>query len=425
MRSLAGLVLLALAVPASAQADWGAPISLSPAARDTYTLGVAADSRDRPAVLLATRMTRGGWSVGLRTGDMRGRLGARVQITTSRNGVEGAGLFAGRNGDLVAGWLQIINGTRRPVVATGPGLVNRQVLAPGPRSTQVLRMAANRRGDAVAAFWRYSGQVYSIYAAYRPAGARFGAPQLIATGRVSNPAVSIDEDGNAVVAWTEPTAARVAERAAGSDAFAAPVAVPSPPRPNSEAAVAIEGGHVAVSWIVGTISAPRTVLVAERPTATAAFAAPVSVNGSGARIPHWINPSISLVDGQLLVAWVQGVPHTVTHDRAALAIRSGASPWRAPVLRGVAAPGHVYRVGLLARAAGRPPILAMTTSRAFHLRLLTASVRSDATLGPSRSLATGGDAGFAPWLAQGARDAWLATERALGSRHQALLFRSG
>ena len=70
----------------------------------------------------------------------------------------------------------------------------------------------------------------------------------------------------------------------------------------------------------------------------------------------------------------------------------------------------------------------MTTSRAYHFGLATATLRDDATLGPSRALATGGDAGFAPWLAQGRHRAWLATERTVGSgphaHRQALLFRS-
>ena len=184
-----------------------------------------------------------------------------------------------------------------------------------------------------------------------------------------------------------------------------------------------------MTWIEGAISGPRTVRVAERPTASAPFAAPVAIDAPDVRIPHWVTPVASLVGGQALVAWIQGAAHTTAHDRAALAMRSGDGPWQAPIVRGVHGPAHVYEVELLARAAGRPPILAMTTSHGFHLGQATATVRDDRTLAPNRPVPTGGDAGLLPWLAQGGRHAWLATERVLGSsshpRHQALLFRSG
>jgi hypothetical protein len=427
VRLLPAILILLLAAPTVARADWGPARPLSPADGNSYVAGLAVDGRERPAVLLETRRSRG-WSLGLRRTDRSGRLGAPVQVAATRNGVEGAGLFAGRGSDLVAGWLEIVNGSRRPVVATGPRLADRQVLAPGPRSTQFMRMAADRRGDAVVAFWRYDAQVYSIYASYRPAGGGFEAPQLLATGNVSNPVVAIDQHGAAAVAWTDRAGAHVAARSAGAGAFDPAVTVPGGRRPASEPGVAIEGGRVVVSWIVGAISGPRIVLAAERPSATAPFAAPAAVSADNVRIPHWINPRVSLVGGQALVAWVQGVPHTSTHDRAALAIRTGGGAWQPPILRSVRAPAHVSAVNLLARAPGRPPIVAMTVSRAFRYRLLTASLRADGTLGPSRPLATGGPAGYTPWLAQGAHHAWLATERTLGTgRHmhlQALLFRS-
>jgi hypothetical protein len=426
VRALTILLLLGLLVPSVAAADWGPARALSPTDRETYVAGLAVGSPDRPAVLLETRRA-GGWSLGLRTSDGRGGMRAPVQIASTRNSIEGAGLFAGRGSDLVAGWLEIVNGSRRPVVATGPRLADRQVLAPGPRSTQVMRMAADRRGDAVVAFWRYDSNVYSIYAAYRTAGGRFGAPQLVATGSVSNPAVAIDQDGAAAVAWTDRDGAHVAERRAGATGFDPAVAVPDARRPASEPGVAIEGGRIVVSWVVGPISEQRVVLASERPSTTATFETPAAVSAP-TKVPHWIDPRVSLVNGQALVAWVQGVPHTTAHDRAALAIRSGDDAWQPPIVRSVRAPTHVYYVGLLGSAPGRPPILAMTTSRAYHFGLATATLRGDATLGPSRPLATGGDAGFAPWLAQGRHYAWLATERTVGSgrraHRQALLLRS-
>jgi hypothetical protein len=426
VRILPVVLIVLLVTPAVARADWGPVRPLSPADGDTSVAGLAVDRGDRPSVLLEAR-TRSGWSLRLRRAGRDGRLGAPVQVAATRNAIEGAGLFAGPGSDLVAGWLEIVNGSRRPVVATGPRLADRQVLAPGPRSTQFMRMAANRRGDAVVAFWRYEGQLYSVYGSYRPAGGRFEPPQLLATGQVSNPAVAIDQGGAAAVTWVDRAGAHVAERRTGASAFDPAAVVPEMRRAASEPAVAIEDGRVVVSWIVGAFEGPRTVLVAERPSASAPFTAPAALSAPGVRIPHWISPSVSLVGGQALVAWVQGVPHTTVHDRAALAIGDGDGAWSKPILRGAAAPRHVYYLSLLGRAPGRPPILAMTTSRAYRFRVQTATLRGDATLAPTRSVPTG-DVGFHPWLAQGPRHAWLAVERTLGSgrgeHRQALLFRS-
>jgi hypothetical protein len=118
-------------------------------------MGLAVDTDDRPAVLLSDYRLRRA-RLTLRRTDKLGRPGRSVTVARSINSIGGEGLFAGRGGDLVAGWLEIVNGSRRPVVATGPRLADRQMLAPGPRSTQFMDIVANRRGDAVVAFWRYA-----------------------------------------------------------------------------------------------------------------------------------------------------------------------------------------------------------------------------------------------------------------------------
>src|SRR5206468_1068230 len=83
---------------------------------------------------------------------------------------------------------------------------------------------------------------------------------------------------------------------------------------------------------------PRTVLVAERPSAGEGFGAPVALSAPGVRVPHWITPVVSLGDARALVAWVEGVLHATTHDRAALAVSRAGGPWAAPVVRGLRAP---------------------------------------------------------------------------------------
>src|SRR5437867_808605 len=122
LRRLALVVLLvALAVAPAARASWGPAIPLAPAAQSTRTLGLAVDGAGRPAVLLARRGARGEVLL-LRRGDRDGRMGPPIELARSRHAFEGVGLFAGRGSDLVAGWLEIVNGARRAVVATGPRL---------------------------------------------------------------------------------------------------------------------------------------------------------------------------------------------------------------------------------------------------------------------------------------------------------------
>jgi len=66
----------------------------------------------------------------------------------------------------------------------------------------------------------------------------------------------------------------------------------------------------------------------------------------------------------------------------------------------------------------------MTTSHAFHLSTVTATLRADGSLAPTRTVPLGGEGGFRPWVAQGRDRAWLATERFVGptrSAHQQAL----
>jgi hypothetical protein len=398
------LVLSLVAVPA-AQAGWSRPIPLGPAGQQSAVVGLAANGQDRPAVLL-TGGRSGHAILSLRRTDARGRLGKPLTVATSKNFIEGVGLFAGRGTDLVAGWLQLINGSRRPVVATGPGLADRQVLAPGPRSTQIMDLAANRRGDAVVAFWRYSGEQYSIYAAYRPAGGRFGAAQLLVTGYVGDPAVAIGDDGEAVVSWTERTGVFVASRAAGAPAFGAAVDVAPTTRPNGDTGVAIDGGRTLVSWVTAPRLGPNSVLVARRATPAAPFTSPVAVSVPGITAPRQA-PEVVIGGGRAIVAWTQRVDHV---DSAAVAIDpSSGDDWQAPVVRGLGA--SVRRIGLLAAVGDRPPLLTMATdSRGVQ----TATIRDDGHLAASRR-PDSGTRGTNTYVAHGAARTWLATSRIAGT----------
>ena len=414
---LAAVVVSLVAAPA-AQAGWSRPISLAPAGRQSAVVGLAANGDDRPAVLF-TGGRSGHAVLSLRRSDAHGRLGKPLTVATSKNFIEGVGLFAGRGTDLVAGWLQLINGSRRPVVATGPTLADRQVLAPGPRSTQIMDLAADRRGDAVVAFWRYSGQQYSIYSAYRPAGGRFGAAQLLVTGFVGDPAVAIGADGEAVVSWTERTGVFVASRAAGGSAFGAAVDVAPTTRANGDAGVAIDGGRTLVSWVTAPRLGPNSVLVAQRATPTAPFTTPVAVSVAGITAPRQA-PEVVIGGGRTIVGWTQRVDHV---DSAAIAIDpSSDGDWQPPIVRGLGA--SVRRIGLLAAVGDRPPLLTMSTqSRGVQ----TATIRGGGDLAASRR-PDSGSRGTNTYVTQGGARTWLATSRIVGPDNrpvvEGLLFES-
>jgi hypothetical protein len=402
--SLAAAVVLVLAAAPAAQAGWSRPTMLAPAGQQSAVVGLAANDADRPAVLF-TGGRSGHAVLSLRRSDARGRLTSPRTVATSKNFIEGVGLFAGRGTDLVAGWLQLINGSRRPVVATGPTLADRQVLAPGPRSTQIMDLAANRRGDAAVAFWRYSGEQYSIYAAYRPAGERFGAAQLLVTGFVGDPAVAIGTDGEAVVSWTERTGVFVASRAAGASAFGAAVDVAPTTQTNGDAGVAIDGGRTLVSWVTAPRAGPNSVLVAQRATPTAPFTTPVAVSVPGITAPRQA-PAVVIGGGGAIVAWTQRVDHV---DSAAVAIDPlYDGVWRPPIVRGLGA--SVRRIGLLAAVGDRPALLTMATdSRGVQ----TATIRAGDDLAGSRR-PDSGSRGTSTYVAQGGARTWLATSRIVG-----------
>jgi hypothetical protein len=417
---------LSLVAPSAARADWSGPAPVTGSGQDAYALGVAANDRDRPAVLYQRRH-HGRWTLALRRTGRGGRLGRETVLLRSRHSVGGE-VFAGRGDDLVAGWLQIINGSRRPVVATGPRLQDRQVLAPGPRSTQIMRLAVNRRGDAIAAFWRYSGSTFSILASFRPAGGRFGAPQSIVVGNASFSTAAIDQHGNAAVGWTDNAGVHVAVHRAGAASFDPPVLVAADAHLRGDPGVAIEGDHVVVSWITEDIDGNRTLLVSER-TAQKPFGTPVALTRPGVRLPRWLTPSISLSQGRALVAWVQGKQFTSAHDVAAVSAKVLGDTWTTPILRAAPAPSRVYAAYLLGPTPTRPAILGLTTAnRGWRFGVGTATLRGNGTLGPVRVPRSGRTGGFRPFLAQGGSHTWLVTERDVGhdrlQRRQVLLFKS-
>jgi hypothetical protein len=408
-------LLAVLLTPAAARADWGPGAPLAAPGQPRELLALAAGDDDRPAVLLQHPSGRH-TVIALRTGGSTGRMGAEEAIAAPAHEIQKAQLFAGAHGDLVAGWLEKVDRIDQPVLATGPRLAGRQVLtAPGPREFATLVLRANRRGDAVVVLGRYRrGVGYELWAASRPAGGRFGAPQLLALADAESGAVAIDEQGGAAVAWLRDGRAEVAQRPAGATAFTAAVPAGVRPRAYTDLALATDRGHVLLAWIAGTHQA-QSIRASEQPATGAPFAAARTLSDPAMRIPSSSWPSVAIDGDRSLVTWVQGLRRDgIGNERAALAIRDGDGDWTAPRTAGVPAPGHVVQSDLSVGVPGRAPLLVVMTSRALRLSGATATVRAGGSLSPLRLPRAAVDIGSFPLVAQGGGHSWMGVRHITG-----------
>jgi hypothetical protein len=401
-----GAVMTVALLPGAARADWGHAIPLSPAGQPRELLALAADG-DRPVVLLQRRTGPRATTITLRVGDASGRMGVERTIARPAHEIEAATLAAGAGGDLVAGWVEKVDGVDRAVVASGPRLAAHQLLTlpSGPREVERVVLRVNRRGDAVLALWRWRARAYEAWATYRPAGGRFGAPQLLASGLDERGAAAIDERGAATVGWARAGHVEVATRAAGAPAFGPPIATPALPRTYTDFALASAGGRTVLTWQAGNGKA-QAIQVSEQPDPTAPFGAPTTLTTPGRRVPSTSAPRVLITGNRTLVTWIQ-LRARIGSEHAALAVRTGAAPWSPARTVGVAAPSHVIESDLVAGPAGRPPLLTLMTSRRLRNSGGTATIRPDGTLSPLRLPAGAADIGSFPLIAQGTHHTWM------------------
>jgi hypothetical protein len=429
------LLLVLLGLPAVARADWTVPVPVTPVMDNGSLFGAAAPA-DVPAVLVTRRVRAGHYVLELRRAvRARGPLRAPVTVASSEHsffGANGTSSLGGgpAGGDLSAAWLQLINGVRRPVVATGPQLADRQVLTgAGSRNTQVMAYASNRLGDAVVAFWRYAGKgatSYEVLASYRHAGQAFGTPQLVATGSPGFPVVTIGEGGGAAVGWSTPQGFAVAEHLDRDEAAGgfAPSAVVPGSAGAGEALALAEGdnGRAVAAWTVR--GKPGGVLVSRRAPGSGAWGNPITLNTSGVAVRAALPPGLAVDRDQTEVAWTETTGAKPSHDVVRYAVGRG-SAWDAsatPIDPGLR--GRTVRAQLVAPALGRPALL---VASAFNVhRIATATVRPDGTLGPERTIMFPSAAPLFAWplAAQGSGSTWLAFERATRGGEDVALSRS-
>jgi hypothetical protein len=408
--ALLGLVLL----PGAARADWGSAIPLAPAGQPRELLALAAADGDRPVVLLQHFTGPRATAITLRTGSASGRMGPERTVAAPAHLIQTAALATGAGDDLVAGWIEKIDGVDQAVVVSGPRLADRQLLTlpSGPRTIESMILRTDRRGDAVVAFWRLHVAGYEVWTSYRPAGGRFGTPQLLTSGAEQQMAAAIDEHGAATVGWLQGKQVEVAQRPAGSIAFGTPMPTPARPRTYSELTLAAAGGRTVLAWAAGNHLA-QSVAVSEQPRPGQPFAAARILTAPGQRVPSWSEPRVAISGARTLVAWIQ-MRDRIGTEHAALAMKDGDGAWTKPRAVAVPAPSHVIACDVLPGPSGRPPLLAVMTSRAMRSSGGTATVRPDGSLSPLRLPAGAVGIGSFPLVAQGAHHAWMGVRRIAG-----------
>jgi hypothetical protein len=424
--ALALALLLAGGLPAAAAArGWSAPQPLTPRAQDNALAGLAVDDHDRTSVLLSHR-SADHFTLLLRTTTAGTRLGPARTIETTRNGTYGGGLFAGAGRDLVAGFLEITGGARRPVVRTGPALEDRQVLSAGRRSAQAMAIAADRSGDAVVAFSQYADDVLvgagaRIWVAYRPAGGRFGPAQPVGAGTFTAPAAAIDRDGTATVAWADAGGVHVVQGGA-SGWGPAQVVAGSAARGTMPTSLGVSagGGRVALAWLRDEGLGTRSVMAAQQATPGAAFgpAATLAAGADGTvRSTVLGSTAVTVDDDHAYVAWIQGTPHTRDHDSVRFAVGAPSGAWTGPVVREVPGPARPDALTLTPPLPGRPPLLGITTTIGRgRLAATTATVRFTGGLAPTRVVPGATAVDYGTRIAQGPHGAALAYVRRPGPR---------
>jgi hypothetical protein len=324
---LLALVLLAIAgAPGAHAAGWGTPFTVT-ADRSIGAVSAAADPRGGMVVVWqhdtgrAQTPSDGGYGgivsyIQARAFAPSGSRGVTQTLSITHDLTADPSVAVDGKGGAVAAWTQAYDGHRFTIIAAprAPGgrFGARQALG---RTTRFLggspTVAMNARGDAVV-LWAASDVVQL---AARRAGARFGAPQAIAARRALPGTVVVGANGAALATWTARGGVYVSRRAPGHR-FGRPRLL-NPGGPGGGPATAAIGadGTVVVAWLAGR----------------AAFAAVGDRGGdlgTAQRLASFypfggLGAPAAVVThaGEALVAWPQGV-HNPAGDRTAMALAS-------------------------------------------------------------------------------------------------------
>jgi hypothetical protein len=184
--------------------SWSAPEAVPGGACPSLALGPdgsvlavwTASQGGRTVVLAQTRTPEGEWRSRQRLS--RSDEDASIPQVEVADHAGAVAVWSSRR----AGGDYVIEGAAQ---GRGRGFGSPQVASGGVSSTTSLRLAVDDRGDAIAGWSTSSRGQTSALVAFRPAGGRWQAPQLLARSRefVSTPAVALDSRGAAIAVWSE------------------------------------------------------------------------------------------------------------------------------------------------------------------------------------------------------------------------------
>ena len=170
-----------------------------------------------------------------------------------------------KSGNAVAAWIQS-DGIRDDVWAARFVVASNSwdtavKLDTGNQSASAVRVEMDDVGDAVAVWVQSDGSVENIYSADFDSGAgTWGTPVLVdaATGAASDPAVSVNASGDAMVAWVQDDgiqpSAYAARKSASASVWGAPVLLENDditPVRSTRVALA-DSGDALSAWVAGT-----------------------------------------------------------------------------------------------------------------------------------------------------------------------------
>jgi hypothetical protein len=206
---LLGLAWFALLPAPRASALFSQPVSVSPTGYDAYDQRVAVD-RQGDAALVWVRKSRAypyTWRVQFRSRSRTGAWGSTIDLSPSGQAPRSPKVVVDDDGDAVVVW-DAYNGTdyhvyTRRVSRTG-GLGALKVLTPGGVSIHGTDVAVDPDGDAVVTWaeWHSTGATLPMMRRYSRSGT-LSAPVVLASSpaRADPPAVALDRQGDAVLAW--------------------------------------------------------------------------------------------------------------------------------------------------------------------------------------------------------------------------------
>ena len=206
---LGGLAWFAWLPAPRASALFSQGISVSPTGYDSYDQRVAVD-RQGDAALVWVRKSRAypyTWRVQFRSRSHTGAWGSTINVSPSGQAPRSPKVVVDDDGDAVVVW-DAYTGTdyhvyARRVSRTG-ALGTLRVLTPGGVSIHGTDVAVDPDGDAVVTWaeWHSTGATFPMMRRYSRSGT-LSAPVVLASSpaRADPPAVALDRQGDAVLAW--------------------------------------------------------------------------------------------------------------------------------------------------------------------------------------------------------------------------------